>query len=312
MSINDLILFAVIFGSAAVAIFLPDAGRVFHPYLLYFLMLLLFLSFLKIDFNALLDTSPDSVLHLATIGLVKLILLPIALYEIALYVMPDYALPILLLSGISTGVVAPFLGSLIAADVPTVLRMVIVTSLVVPLSLPCLVKFFAGAELSIPLGVMIRLLALVIFIPMGLVVVLRKCVPQVLEMIAEKQYPFSVLLFALVNLGVFSKYSSFLFRHPEQLLVSVTVAYGLSVIYYLTGFLLVPRRQPSERLAAAVSLAVMNNVLVIVFSSRFFGPLAPTLAAMYMFPFFTMIVPVRLISNRLGWAAPEKTEKVRG
>jgi hypothetical protein len=57
MSINDLILFAVIFGSAAVAIFLPDAGRVFHPYLLYFLMLLLFLSFLKIDINALLDPS---------------------------------------------------------------------------------------------------------------------------------------------------------------------------------------------------------------------------------------------------------------
>ncbi len=37
----------------------------------------------------------------------------------------------------------------------------------------------------------------------------------------------------------------------------------------------------------------MNNVLVIVFSSRFFGPLSPTLAAMYMFPFYTLIVPAK-------------------
>ncbi|MGO9568122.1 MAG: bile acid:sodium symporter [Desulfomonilaceae bacterium] len=308
MRIDDLILFVVIFGSAAAAVFLPDAGRIFQPYLLCFMMLLLFLSFLKIDFGALLDTSRGSLLRLATMASVKLIILPTALYAIALFVMPDYAVPILLLSGISTGVVAPFLATLVAADVATVLRMVIITSLVVPLSLPCLVKLLAGAELSIPLDLMIRLLALVIFVPMGSVLVLRKFVPRALEKIAQWQYPVSLLLFALVNLGVFSKYSSFFFQHPGKLLVCLAVAYALSVIYYLTGFLLVPGRQVRERLAAAVSLAVMNNVLVIVFSSHFFGPLSPTLAAMYMFPFFTMIVPVKLIAHRVEWAAgkPEK------
>jgi BASS family bile acid:Na+ symporter len=38
----------------------------------------------------------------------------------------------------------------------------------------------------------------------------------------------------------------------------------------------------------------MNNVLIIVFSSQFFGPLAPTLAAVYILPFFLMIVPARI------------------
>jgi BASS family bile acid:Na+ symporter len=91
-------------------------------------------------------------------------------------------------------------------------------------------------------------------------------------------------------------------------MVCLAVAYALSVIYYVTGFLLVPGQQVKERLAAALSLAIMNNVLVIVFSSRFFGPLSPTLAAMYMFPFFTMIVPVKLIAHRVQRAAgkPEK------
>jgi bile acid:Na+ symporter, BASS family len=301
MRMNDLILFAVIFGSAATAVCLPETGKVFHPYLLYFMMLFLFLSFLKIDFSALLDTSSESLLLLATLAAVKLIVLPTALYVIALFIMPDYAIPVLLLSGISTGVVAPFLAGMMAADGATVLRMVIITSLAVPFSLPCLVKMLAGAEISIPLDLMIRLLALVIFVPMGAVLVLRRMLPQVLEKIAERQYPVSLLLFGLINLGVFSKYSSFFFDRPGQLLISIAVAYVLSVIYYLTGLILIPTRQPSQRLAAGLSLALMNNVLVIVFSSRFFGPLSPTLAAMYMFPFFTMLVPVKLIAHRAEW-----------
>jgi BASS family bile acid:Na+ symporter len=291
----------VIFGSAAAAVFFPDTARIFHPYLLFFMMLLLFLSFLKIDFSALLETSSESLLRLGIMTLVKLVVLPTALYVIALYVIPDYAIPILLLSGISTGVVAPFLAGLVEANVAMVLRMVIVTSLVVPFSLPCLVKLLAGAELSIPLDVMMRLLAVVIFVPMGAVLILRKLVPEALDRIAQRQYPVSLVLFALMNLGVFSKYSSFFFDHSGQLLVSLAVAYALSVIYYLTGFLLVSGRQTSERLAAAVSLALMNNVLVIVFASRFFGPLSPTLAAMYMFPFFTMIVPVKIMADRVEW-----------
>jgi len=42
-------------------------------------------------------------------------------------------------------------------------------------------------------------------------------------------------------------------------------------------------------------MTFLNNVLVLVFSSQFFGPMAATLAAMYMFPFFAMIIPIRLV-----------------
>jgi hypothetical protein len=47
----------------------------------------------------------------------------------------------------------------------------------------------------------------------------------------------------------------------------------------------------------------MNNVLVIVFSSEFFTPLEPTVAAMYMIPFFGLILPAEGI-----WGL-EKKEK---
>ncbi len=309
MRFDDFLLFTVVFSSGAAAVLFPGPASVLQPFILYFMMLILFLSFLRIDFRALLDTSGRNLMRLGMLAFVKLIGLPALLYWGTFLILPDYAVPVLLLSGISTGVVAPFIATLVAADVTQVLKMVIVTSLVVPFTLPPLVKLLAGADIAIPLSDMIQLLAIVVFVPIGAVLVVRRFFPSLPAKILAKQFPLALLLFALVNLGVFSQYSDFFFQNPGQLGLSVAIAYALSVIYYMVGFLLTQGRGLSERLAVGVSLGIMNNVLVIVFSSRFFGPLAPTLAAMYMFPFYTMIVPLRLIGNpkaSLSMGAPDK------
>ena len=43
----------------------------------------------------------------------------------------------------------------------------------------------------------------------------------------------------------------------------------------------------------------MNNVLIIVFSAQFSDPLSPVLAVVYMFPLFMLIVPARLVGERV-------------
>lgn len=304
MRLSDLVLFAVVFGSMGIAVLFPGTGKAFQPFLVYFMMTLLFLSFIRIDFTVFLDTSVSSLSRLVVLVAVKLLVLPAALYYLTLFIMPDYAIPVLLLSGISTGVVAPFIATLVFADVAGVARMVVITSLIVPFSLPSLVKLLAGAEIAIPLDLMIQLLAVVIFIPVAAVLVMRKYWPSAIQFISKGQFPLSLALFALCNLAVFSKYSSFFFSNPGSILVSIAVAYVLSAIYFLVGLIMTPGLNSSERLAAGVSLALMNNVLVIVFSSRFFGPLSPTLAAMYMLPFYTLIVPAKLIAAR--WSANDR------
>jgi len=138
----------------------------------------------------------------------------------------------------------------------------------------------------------------VVFLPMAGVLVMRRFLPGLPERIATRQFPLSLALFAMINLGVFSKYSSFFFAQPDQLLISLVLAYVLSAIYFAAGYLIISGKKVSRRLAGGVSLAIMNNVLVIVFSSRFFGPLSPLLAAMYMFPFYTLIVPMKMLAER--------------
>ncbi|HTY24101.1 MAG TPA: hypothetical protein VMC85_13285 [Desulfomonilaceae bacterium] len=308
MSLNDLILFVVIFGSTLLAVVFPDVGAVFQPYLLYIMMFILFLSFMKIDFHVLLDTSPRAMLGLAKLVVIKLLVLPVLLYWITIWIIPDYAVPVLLLSGVSTGVVGPFIATLVNAEVSQVARMVVVTSVLVPISLPGLVKLLAGADISIPLELMVWMLAVAIFVPMAAVLFMRRFLPGVLHAMDKLRFPLSLGAFAATNFGVFSQYSSFFYQNVGQILMAVAVAYVLSVIYYFIGFVVSPKQKPVDKLAAGVSLAIVNNVLVIVFSSQFFGPLSPTLAAMYMFPFFTMIVPVKLIMNMGLLSAPSSEE----
>ncbi|MGO9116141.1 MAG: bile acid:sodium symporter family protein [Desulfomonilaceae bacterium] len=306
MGLNDLILLVVIFGSAFLAVVFPDLWVIFQPYPVYIMMFLLFLSFMKIDFGVLLDTSPTAMLGLGKLVLIKLIILPVALYWLCLWIIPDYAVPVLLVSGISTGVVAPFMATLVNAEVSQVARMTVITSILVPLSLPGLVKLLVGADISIPFGLMVRMLALVIFIPIIAVLFMRRFLPGVLHAIDGQRFPLSLVAFATINFGVFSQYSSFFYQNAGQILVAVALAHVLSVIYYVTGFVVTPKEKQADRLAAGVSLAMVNNILVIVFSSGFFGPLCPTLAAMYVFPFFTMIIPVKLVLNYTGLLSTPK------
>ncbi|HEN20687.1 MAG TPA: hypothetical protein ENN86_01610 [Desulfobacteraceae bacterium] len=134
---------------------------------------------------------------------------------------------------------------------------------------------------------------MVIFIPVIMVHILRFLTPVLLDGIMKRRFPISLLIFAIINLGVFSKYSSFFFNNPAIIIEATVISIMLGAIYVMAGIFLEWKSPVSNQVAASISFGNMNNVLVIVFSSQFFGPLEPTLAAMYMIPFFGLILPLR-------------------
>ena len=102
----------------------------------------------------------------------------------------------------------------------------------------------------------------------------------------------------MINLGVFSQYSTFFRQNPGTLIQATLVALILGGIYLLAGVLPLWRLPIDDQIAGGVIMADINNVLVIVFASQFFGPLETTVAAMYMIPFFLVIVPLRFYRLR--------------
>ncbi|HUU41912.1 MAG TPA: hypothetical protein VMW42_13330 [Desulfatiglandales bacterium] len=292
--LNDLILLLVIFFSIMLGILLPGFGSLFRPYVLYLIMILLFLSFISIEIDNIRHTLRNSVWTIALLSFLKIIALPVGVYFLFKAVYPSYAVAAMLLSGISTGVVAPFISNLVNANSPLVLVMVVITSLLVPFTLPAIIKILLAQSAEISLFAMIRMLSLVIFVPIIAVETLRRLTPGLIKRIMKRRFPLSLIIFSLINLGVFSRYSRFFHQEPSTLLVAVVVAVFLSGVYVSVGILFLSAGNLEDQLASAISLGNMNNVLIIVFASQFFGPLEATLAAMYMFPFFGLIVPLRI------------------
>jgi len=77
---NDFILLLVIFSAMGVGIGLPEFGKIFVPYPLYFMMFLLFFSFLKIDFLQVFQEMRKKAFMFFILCFFKLCIIPISLF----------------------------------------------------------------------------------------------------------------------------------------------------------------------------------------------------------------------------------------
>lgn len=294
---QDIILLCVVFASFAAGILFPRLGELFQPFILFFLMAILFLSFLTIraeDIRRLFRDQSRAVLWLSFL---KLIALPVGVYFLFRYFLPAYAPAALLLAGVSTGVIAPFISTLVSANAALVLVIVVITSIFLPFTLPVLAKIFLGQTMAISLPFMIRMLALVIFVPIAAVWAVQRFIPEAIRPILKGRYVISLMIFAGTNMGVFSQYSAFFYRNPETIVEATGVSILLGGIFLALGFFSLGKASAEDRLAAAIGMANINNVLILVFAARFFGPLESTVAAMYLIPFYGLIVPMRIFSH---------------
>ncbi len=302
MRLTDLILIVLAMAGIVGGVAFPGPSSFFSPFVIYFMMTILFLAFLTIDFAALVRIRGTDLGKTAIWVVMKLLIMPLTVWLLCRWLAPPLALPALLLTGVSTGVTAPFFSNLLGADTTRVLQLTVISSLLVPISLPALVELLAGAEFDIPYWHMASMLLQVIFIPLAAALSVKLFMPRLLDLLNRVRYAASVTLFLVINLGVFSTYAEFILAHQAQVTYTAIAAFLLAGFYIVWGLalgFLSGRRL--NGLTGAVGMTYINNVLIIVFAARFFGPEAPLLAAAYLLPYFFMIIPLRWAKTSLNW-----------
>lgn len=296
--LNDFLLVIVVISSLIVAIIFPDFGSLFQVLPVYCVMANFFLSYLSIELEDVWIALKGHRTQILAFTVMKLAILPIIIYFVFYYVAPAYALSALLLTGVSTGVVAPMISNMVRGNSSLVLVVVVITSALAPFTLPALIKVVAAKDVAISFLAMLKLLALVIFVPIIAVEFLRYLMPKLIAPIIKIQFPLSLVFFALINLGVFYRYAPFFKKEPGVIIMATAVTFVLAAIYCIVGIFFFRKSTLQNQLAGAVMLGNLNNVLVIVFASEFFGPVEPMVAAMYMIPFFVIVIPLRYYRHR--------------
>lgn len=315
MNSSGMLLLAVTI-SMAIGVLFPQFSKIFAPYILVWLGGLLFLNLIQLNTSKLISAFVHAE-QIALLSLTKLVVLPLALYAATTVVYPPMALSVLLLSGISTGLGAPFVANFVGSELPLIVGLIIVTSLAVPFVLPPIVHILFGSHFSIPVIHMIVLLAVALFIPLLAGWFTKKFAPKIAEIVSEKSLYLSIILIVLINMALFSKFSTFFFESPVFVVEMVLIAFLLFGIYGTVGYALtsfttgVTSRTTSKgttttsksntkmewnRTAAIdglIAMAYVNNILVAVFAEQFFGIQTAVLPALYNIPYYIGIIVIK-------------------
>ncbi|MFZ5584304.1 MAG: hypothetical protein ACOZHQ_00075 [Thermodesulfobacteriota bacterium] len=304
MRLRDLLLVIATFGGMGIGVLIPETAGQFKSATPYLLMALMFLSFLRLDLAALLKPQPGAWLEVALWSGLKLLALPLAMWAIFRWLWPDWALAALALSAVSAGVTSPFFASLLGADMPRVIITVVVTSLVLPISLPALIRLLTGASTEVPFLPMFWLLAMMIFAPAALMGLARRWTPGLVGFLGRVGYPASLALMFIISVIVFAPFGQHFRDDPARFLVAVAVSFALWAFYVLSALLL-GRALPGRLtpLTGMVAMVYVNNVLGVVFAARFLDFNSVLLCGCYLFPIYLALLPLRWLRDRLPWVA---------
>lgn len=288
-------------------VFFSDQSKILEPYLLIWLGMLLFLNLIRLDIMDLVSdfARPKRIIILS---ILKLVIIPLTMYQIIHVIYSKESLSVLLLSGISTGLGAPFIVNFVGGKLQTVVAMIMVTSLAVPLVLPVLVYSLFKTQFSIPFLNMVVLLSTALFIPLASGWATKRYAPKIAKVIEERSLPASLIVIVLINLGMFAKFSNYFFEDPLFVLAITGLAFALFGIYGMFGYtvdaiFLSNNEKKNERLSAFISMSYVNNILVAVFAQQFFGSQVAALAAFYNIPYYiSILILARSVSNDLRQA----------
>ncbi|MCK9374540.1 MAG: hypothetical protein M0P73_00150 [Syntrophobacterales bacterium] len=303
LRLKDIVLLVVVSSSMVAGVAWPAWSRPFGAYLSEVLMGLLFLAFLKVFPPDIWRTVRQYPVKMGLLVLTKLVVLPLIVFVVVIHLLPDYTLALILLAGVSTGLSASFFSGFVGASIPLVLAMTVITTLSLPLTLPLMIKVLIGRELHFDLLSLTGFLMALIFVPLVASVVVRRWLPRLTEWVDKQSYPISLALFAAMNLGAFGLYAPFLIEHHTKVVISVLVGFGLAAFMAGAGLLLFRSSPPYERIAAAGALGWINNVLVIVLGTYFNDPLTSVVAALYLIPYYVLIIPLGHLTRTLSHPA---------
>lgn len=291
-----------ILASTVSGIIFPSLGEFFSPYILVILGLLLFLNLIQLNLQELILTFKKPKL-LFILSITKVLLIPVTMYFVTNQIYPKYALSVLLLSGISTGLGAPFVTNYVGGRLSIVVGMVIVTSLVVPFILPALVYILYNTKFSIPVFDMILLLVISLIVPLIGSGIIKKYLPKIAISINKSSLSVSIILMALINLAIFSKFSDYFYLEFTFVITTTLIAFALFAVFAITGYLIMNLNNRSTsmkyKISGLIAISYVNNILVTVFAQQFFGSQVAALAAFYNMPYYIGIIFLKILYSKI-------------
>ena len=211
----------------------------------------------------------------------------------------ELAIGMLLLTAMPAGVSTPALTDIAKGNVSLSMSLAIVSQLIAPFTVPLLFWLIDLRGHSIDKLLMLKDMAIIVFLPMIISQVVKKYLPLTIN---KTQHLFTslnvLLLFAFVYVAIASQRNTIL-ENPAVLLWKIAVLYLVFILLHVIGYMICFKQNKENRIAVAIGAAYMNNGMAIVLAASYFKPEILVLMVLSELPWNTLLGPFKRVISRL-------------
>jgi BASS family bile acid:Na+ symporter len=259
--------------------------------------MMLFTVYLKIDAIDILENIKNYRLMIY-ITAFYMIIIPIIFFVLIRFFDQELALGVLLLTAMPAGVSAPALTDIAKGNASLSMSLTIVTQLIAPFTVPFLFWMIDIRGLEINKLLILRDIALLVFVPMIVSQGFKKYFPRA---ISKSQHFFTsanvLLLFAFVYAAIASQRDVIL-GNLYGLIWKIALLYLVFILLHVAGYLISFREPKKNRIAVAIGAAYMNNGMAIVLAASYFKPEILVLMVLSELPWNTLLAPFKRVTGR--------------
>ncbi|MFK7899957.1 MAG: bile acid:sodium symporter family protein [Cyclobacteriaceae bacterium] len=284
---------ATLFVFACLGFLSPPFFSVFAPYAHYFLMINLFLGFLKMDIEGLKTVQKD-ILPIGLRALISIVGVPIAVYFITIPLPHELKVGLFLLAAANCGATTPLFSGLLGFDVLRSGFFVLLTGIGVVFVLPFLFYLFFQSSIEIDRLQMSIYLAKVVVLPAVLGILFKRFVQ--VEMV-EKVFSVSPWM-GTVNLGILlaavvaDKHETIATYFFSSLTtIGLAAMFAVFTIKFFVGYAL--GKGEKQKWGDGLMFVVTNNSLMVLLAMQFFTPKEVWVAMLSYFPWIVSYPIIR-------------------
>lgn len=237
-----------------------------------FLQIIFFFSCLKIDLRSYVEYIKDWKFLVLTNALM-LIVFPFLVWLVWLIWPSNLIFAIYLLAAMPIGMTAALLVELNGGKSSITMILTTTTSLLAPFTIPFLTKLLYGASITVSAMDIFTQLAMVIFIPFALALIVRRLAPKTVKKIKDHTKPVSIIFLGLLIAGAVGKQvgaAESITADWKNLLITLGILYIFFLATDVLGYFSFWWEPHETRQTVSISLACMNFTLAIYLASQFF------------------------------------------
>lgn len=284
-----------LFLSLVLSLLLPQWSSFLEPLLSPILMVLLFVSFFKVDLDELFRffKKPSIVIYLMVSFM---IFVPIVVFLLFKWIYPEFAIGFLLLASLPPAMASSGLAGLLKGNISLALVLTTVGHLIAPFSILFLFYFLSGSQLDINLADLFLNLVTLIFIPLIFFFLLRKQ-KRLAAIINKNGGVITIFIVCLICYITVGKQAGFIMNNPKKVVFQVLALYLYFIVMHLVGYFIAFWRKPEDKIASSIAKTYGNTGLGIVLAYKFFSPEVILIMVLAEIPWSTMLGVFRYCLN---------------